>query len=57
MSSGNTAEPVEMSDNVKFGVIICFDIRYPLLTYKYALAGTSFIVCPAVFNTVTGPLH
>ncbi|KAH9577682.1 Carbon-nitrogen hydrolase [Trypanosoma melophagium] len=57
LSPGNEATPVSMGNGIKFGVAICFDIRYPLLAWKYANEGTSFLVYPAAFNMVTGPLH
>lgn len=57
LSAGDSATPVCMDDGVKFGVGICFDARYPLLAWKYAQEGTSFLVYPGAFNMVTGPQH
>lgn len=58
LTAGSTACAVEMKDyNVKFGVGICFDIRYPMQAFQYCEQGTSFIVYPGAFNMVTGPLH
>ncbi len=39
------------------GVMICFDIRYPLLADKLTEKGAKAIFVPAAFNTFTGPLH
>ncbi|RNF12364.1 nitrilase [Trypanosoma rangeli] len=57
LSAGNTVSSVSMNDKIKFGVGICFDVRYPLLACKYAHDGTSLLVYPGAFNMVTGPLH
>ncbi|XMB72883.1 carbon-nitrogen hydrolase family protein [Mycoplasmatota bacterium WC30] len=39
------------------GVMICFDIRFPLLADKLMNQGAKVIFVPAAFNTYTGPLH
>jgi predicted amidohydrolase len=39
----------------EFGVMICFDVRFPLLAHK--LRHTKGIFVPAQFNTFTGPIH
>ncbi|RNF06135.1 nitrilase [Trypanosoma conorhini] len=57
LSPGNVVVPVSMNEKLKFGIGICFDVRYPLLAWKYAHEGTSFLVYPGAFNMVTGPLH
>lgn len=57
LSAGSEAKCVAMDDGTKFGVGICFDIRYPQLSWKYATEGSSFLVYPGAFNKVTGPLH
>lgn len=41
----------------KIGVMICFDLRFPEMARLMALQGAQIIFAPAVFNTVTGPLH
>lgn len=41
----------------KFGVEICYDIRFPELTRNMAKQGTSVIFVPAAFNMTTGPAH
>ncbi|KAG5502007.1 hypothetical protein JKF63_04278 [Porcisia hertigi] len=57
LSAGSDATAISLDENTKFGVGICFDIRYPLLAWKYAEQGTSFLVYPGAFNMVTGPAH
>lgn len=41
----------------KIGVMICYDIRFPELTRKMALAGVKAVFVPAAFNMTTGPAH
>jgi omega-amidase len=41
----------------RVGMLICYDIRFPEMARKLALAGAELILVPAVFNTVTGPAH
>jgi predicted amidohydrolase len=41
----------------KIGVMICFDLRFPEMARLMSLQGAQIIFAPAVFNTVTGPLH
>ncbi|MFW5794234.1 MAG: nitrilase-related carbon-nitrogen hydrolase [Bacillota bacterium] len=41
----------------KMGIMICFDIRFPLLAKKIREAGAKVIFVPGAFNTYTGPLH
>lgn len=57
LSPGCEASCVDMGNDIKFGVGICFDIRYPQLSWRYASQGSSFLVYPGAFNMVTGPLH
>jgi predicted amidohydrolase len=39
------------------GLSICFDVRFPELYRKLALAGAEVIAIPAAFNAVTGSAH
>ena len=39
----------------RFGVVICFDIRFP--EFIRELKGIDFLAVPAAFNMTTGPLH
>ena len=41
----------------KFGVAICFDIRFPEYFRDLVLRGAEAILVPAAFNMTTGPLH
>ncbi len=42
---------------VRFGLCICFDMRFPELSRLMALKGAQAILVPAAFNMTTGPLH
>lgn len=41
----------------RFGVVICFDIRFPELMQLMALYGAEAVFVPASFNMTTGPMH
>lgn len=41
----------------RFGLCICFDLRFPALARELAEAGAQAIFVPAAFNCTTGPLH
>ncbi|KAI9503190.1 hypothetical protein GGI25_001885 [Coemansia spiralis] len=41
----------------KFGVAICYDIRFPELAMIAARQGCVGMIYPGAFNTTTGPLH
>ncbi len=41
----------------KMGLCICYDIRFPELIRLMALKGALVVLCPAAFNTTTGPRH
>ncbi|KAH3903006.1 probable Probable hydrolase NIT3 [Saccharomycodes ludwigii] len=41
----------------KFGVGICYDMRFPELAMISSRKGCSCMIYPSAFNTVTGPLH
>ncbi|MCF7924468.1 MAG: carbon-nitrogen hydrolase family protein [Candidatus Izimaplasma sp.] len=41
----------------KMGIIICFDIRFPILSKKIRDKGAKIIFVPGAFNTYTGPMH
>nr|WP_042338167.1 carbon-nitrogen hydrolase family protein [Desulfosporosinus youngiae] len=56
LSPGNTATVFETPWG-KFGVEICYDIRFPELTRKMAKDGASVVIVPAAFNMTTGPAH
>lgn len=39
----------------KFGLMICFDIRFPELCRLMTLQGAEFVIVPASFNMTSGP--
>lgn len=41
----------------KFGLMICFDIRFPELSEKLLKEDVKAVFVPAAFNTFTGPMH
>jgi len=41
----------------KMGICICYDIRFPELLRLMTDAGARLVLCPAAFNTTTGPMH
>lgn len=43
--------------DVRIGVGICYDIRFPELARVYAEAGCELLVYPGAFNMTTGPAH
>ncbi|HWP96597.1 MAG TPA: carbon-nitrogen hydrolase family protein, partial [Syntrophomonadaceae bacterium] len=45
------------NDRVCFGLLICYDIRFPELAHLAALQGARMLIIPAAFNCTTGPLH
>jgi len=56
LSAGNTTTLFETPWG-KFGVEICYDIRFPELTRKMAKDGARLVIVPAAFNMTTGPAH
>ncbi|MBN2797108.1 MAG: carbon-nitrogen hydrolase family protein [Clostridia bacterium] len=44
-------------ENLKIGLSICYDIRFPELARALVDQGAQVIVVPAAFNTTTGPIH
>ena len=44
-------------DGVRFGLCICFDIRFVELFRKMTLMGAQAVLVPAAFNMTTGPMH
>jgi predicted amidohydrolase len=45
--------PILEVDNVKFGIIICYDIFFPELAKSYALRGADMIVCISASPSIT----
>ncbi len=44
-------------EGIRFGLCICFDLRFPELARLMALRGAQVLLTPAAFNMTTGPLH
>ena len=44
-------------DGVPFGLSICYDLRFPELYRRLAIAGAEVLVVPAAFTTHTGRDH
>lgn len=56
LTAGDSATVID-TEYGKIGVAICYDVRFPDLSMKMALAGAKLIVLPAAFNMTTGPVH
>lgn len=62
LSPGNALTTFETSkqselNGVRFGVGICFDVRFTEMFSLYQHMGCQVFIVPAAFNTTTGPLH
>lgn len=44
-------------EGMRFGLCVCFDMRFPELTRLMALKDAQAIIAPAAFNMTTGPMH
>jgi omega-amidase len=40
-----------------FGLLVCYDIRFPEAARRLALQGMEVLLVPAAFNSITGPAH
>lgn len=56
LSPGNEITLVDAPAG-RFGVAICYDVRFPELARLMALQGASALVYPGAFNMTTGPAH
>ena len=56
LSAGNSFTTFE-TPFCKFGVGICYDIRFAELGQLYARDGCSVLIYPGAFNMTTGPAH
>lgn len=54
--AGSEAKLVDI-EGVKFGLAICYDIRFPQLFRHYAKQGASILTCPSAFTKPTGEAH
>ncbi len=55
-SAGDSVTVFE-AEGHKFGLCICFDIRFPELFRAMVAKGAEAVIVPAAFNMTTGPLH
>jgi len=56
LSSGNE-EGIFDTEFGKMGIMICFDIRFPLIAANLMKKQAKIIFVPGAFNDFTGPLH
>lgn len=56
LTGGRSIKVVETSLG-RLGLAVCYDLRFPELFRALALAGAELVLCPAAFNTTTGPAH
>lgn len=56
LTKGNELVTIK-TDVGTIGIMICFDIRFPLLARELRLQGAECLIVPAAFNTYTGPNH
>lgn len=57
LTAGDAVTIANTKEFGKFGVGICFDLRFPEYARACALEGCVGMIYPGAFNTVTGPLH
>lgn len=55
--SGGTQATTVTAPVGKFGVGICYDMRFPELAMLSARQNSFAMIYPSAFNTVTGPMH
>lgn len=55
--SGGTQATTVTAPMGKFGVGICYDMRFPELAMLSARQDSFAMIYPSAFNTVTGPMH
>lgn len=55
-AAGSTAKVVDLG-GIRFGMSICYDVRFPDLYKAMALAGAQILTCPAAFTRQTGQAH
>lgn len=56
LSRGNELVTFHINQ-ITIGVMICFDIRFPLLAKSLQEKGAEVLIVPAAFNQFTGPKH
>ncbi len=48
---------IGQKNNIKIGMTICYDIRFPHLYQDLAQNGAEIITVPSAFSSITGPVH
>ncbi|MDD3023504.1 MAG: carbon-nitrogen hydrolase family protein [Syntrophomonadaceae bacterium] len=56
LSAGNTLSIFKYK-SLCFGLMICYDCRFPELARAAVLEGARILIVPAAFNLTTGPAH
>lgn len=56
LSAGNEFTIIK-TDSARFGIGICYDIRFVELSRIMALNGVEILIFPGAFNLTTGPTH
>eukprot|EP00742_Colponemidia_sp_Colp-10_P002343 GILJ01002499.1.p1 GENE.GILJ01002499.1~~GILJ01002499.1.p1 ORF type:complete len:314 (-),score=31.12 GILJ01002499.1:35-928(-) len=56
LTAGNQITVVD-TEYGKFGVAICYDLRFPELAQSMSKKGARVLLYPGAFNTTTGPRH
>ena len=57
VAAGGALPPVADVEGLKFGLSVCYDLRFPELYRKMADAGADVICVPAAFTAYTGKAH
>lgn len=57
LSGGDKNTIIDAADYGKFGLGICYDMRFPELAMISARKGAFAMIYPSAFNTTTGPMH
>ena len=48
---------IKLNKEIKIGMTICYDIRFPQLYHDLARSGADIITVPSAFSNLTGPIH
>lgn len=56
LAAGNTISTFQYK-SIGFGLMICYDCRFPELARATVFKGAEVLVIPAAFNPTTGPAH
>ena len=56
LSAGSEISVFDIN-NIKLGIAVCFDIRFPEMIHQMYLQGMNLLIIPGAFNMSTGPAH